>query len=266
MEIQTDYDTTLLGIKRPAPWHWNAHDDYDSELRDVPYGVVTRQFYDLQDSAPLVCFGTLREIPIQLRHDPVASITENLSPEDLVTLKLVQLKDTFWVKIGNGEPFGCFTTKMAEGLNRLQSLTHACAECQGVECEGIVSFSAIKDARESLRKSKSFTKLTVDINLYGHHHSAKAAGDALMASQLFLQPPEWDLRSLVYDNPQVLKLPGLDNIDYLDLLDSEADENLEEPQQEASRADIEAILDHLPQHGFLRELSADGRITTDLVK
>ncbi|CAI6242193.1 unnamed protein product [Periconia digitata] len=263
-EVRVENGDIARGIKRPASWSQSMQDgDDEHHTQNLQ---VTRGFYDLQESAPLVCFGTLREIPIQVRYDPVASMAKDRKTDELVILNIIQLKETFWVTIGDGEPFGCFTTKMAEGLSRLRSLTHACSECQGIEYDGVVKFAAITDASESLNRSKFHTNLIVDINLYGHAHSAKAAGDALASSQLFLQFPTSDSRGLVYDNPQHLKLPGLADVHYLRHLDTLMEESIEERVQEASRTDIEAILDHMPQHGFLRELSADARISTELVK
>lgn len=166
----------------------------------------------------------------------------------------------------NGEPFGCLTTKLSQDLSRLQTSVRACAECQGIEYEGITSSDAITEVKASLKKQKQHQKMLIEINVYCCSHCSKEAGNAFDASRLFLQLPKTDLRSLPYDNPQLLKFPGLSEADYLQDVDSDTEECRQELVQQTSRSRIDEVLDHPPQHNFLREVAADACVSTELAK
>jgi SWI/SNF-related matrix-associated actin-dependent regulator of chromatin subfamily A3 len=178
------------------------------------------------------------------------------SPTDTVILALCFIEDSFWAKTIAGDPFACLTTKVTQGLKRLSNPTLC------VELDGVIPFSALQDVSSAWRKSGRSATAIIDINVYGHPHCAKVVGDILASAKLFLQSPSSDHRSLTYDNPQYLKLPGVSHVEYIpDLSDEVSDATAE-----ASRAEIDEILDHLPPPKFLREVSVDGRITTALAK
>lgn len=101
------------------------------------------------------------------------------------------------------------------------------------------------------------------MNVYGPELRAKAVAEMLNSVKLFLQPPEYELRSLRYANPQYLKLPNVSDAE-LSHFTHELERTPNLVAKEVSFTEVEAILDHLPQPNFLREVFIDGRITTPL--
>lgn len=81
-----------------------------------------------------------------------------------------------------------------------------------------------------------------------------------------MQPPSADLRSLVYDNPQYLKLSGVSDIRIPTLFETDTANDQDNLSAESSVSEVEAILDHLPQLNFLKEVPTDGRVITALAK
>lgn len=201
-------------------------------------------------------------MPIQIRTDPLASRTSSLTLKDnrAIPLRLGANGDTIWISCVEGETFGCLASTVARGLKCLENLGETC-----VEIEGFITSFALNKASVAWKRAGKSEITTVDFNIYGHRHSGKEVGDALTSMKLFLQEPDTDPRSLTYDNPQYLKLPGVSHVsetthgpfNNVQLVSSSIG---------ASQAEIEAILDHIPQPTFLREVSTDGRIRTPLIR
>jgi hypothetical protein len=107
------------------------------------------------------------------------------------------------------------------------------------------------------------TELPVSFNVYGHDHSAQIVGDTLASMRLFLQVSLYDTRSLVYENPQELKLLDVEDLD----LDVPAPVSLEQAcgiLPEVSRLEIDAFLDHIPQPSIPQDISTNFHTITVL--
>jgi hypothetical protein len=79
----------------------------------------------------------------------------------------------------------------------------------GIEIDAVTPFNALQKARSSWKKAGTSATLNVDMNVYGPELRAKAVAEMLNSVKLFLQPPEYELRSLRYANSQYLKLPNV---------------------------------------------------------
>jgi SWI/SNF-related matrix-associated actin-dependent regulator of chromatin subfamily A3 len=92
-------------------------------------------------------------------------------------------------------------------------------------------------------------------------------GKELTSGKLFLQPPTIDLRCLVYENPQDLVLEDVISVgNSADDIESIDQRSAYPEEKETTQSEIDDILDHIPQPSFLREVSTDHRIITDLAK
>ena len=163
-----------------------------------------------------------------------------------------------WLKLCEGETFGCLSGRTSQSLKRLKIFSD-------VEMECVVAIPCLEKARTQWKRSGKSARLLVSMNIYGLEHSASAVGDALAAAKLFLQDPIYDTRSATYDNPQYLKLPDVARM----TLDSSDASTLQAPtrdHKEASSSEIETLLDHIPQSRFLREAFTNDRIRTPLIK
>ncbi|KAF1956410.1 hypothetical protein CC80DRAFT_76368 [Byssothecium circinans] len=205
-----------------------------------------------------LCLGSLSDIQVQIRSDPLPSVYRF---EEQVALELLPKGANVWIKHAAGDPFGCLTTKVSQGLKRLRKAAYPC-----VEVQGIIALSKLEEARVSWKRTGRSAMSTIHVNVYGHPHCAKSVGHELTSVKLFLQPPVVDLRDLVYDNPQELKLTNAPSaqarVEHIDVTDrSPVDE-----RKEVAQSEIEAILDHIPQPTALREVAVDNRIITTLIR
>lgn len=126
-------------------------------------------FYVHEVHAEVADIGQLCDISIQVRNDPGLPNNAHRAV-DVIALEICvkEVGEGFWVRYAQGELFACLTKKVAQGLKRLERLTREC-----VQVEGVMSSAAFREASLMWKKSgKSAT--TIDVNIYGHPHSAKA--------------------------------------------------------------------------------------------
>jgi SWI/SNF-related matrix-associated actin-dependent regulator of chromatin subfamily A3 len=147
--------------------------------------------------------------------------------------------------------------KHSRGYKKLTSIS-------GIEIDVVTPFNALQKARSSWRKFGTSTTLNVDMNVYGPELAAKVVAEVLNSVKLFLQPPEYELRCLRYANPQYLKLPNVSDVEISPFPNQGLERTPDLVVKEVSFTEIEAILDHLPQPNFLRQVFIDGRVTTPL--
>lgn len=135
---------------------------------------------------------------------------------------------------------------MSRSLKRLTEFA-----CVSLDCT--TTSSNLEAARGKWEALRNPTELRVSFNVYGHDHSAQIVGDTLASMKLFLQVPMYDTRSLVYDNPQDLKLLDVAELN-LDVPAPVSVEQASDIPPEVSRLEIDALLDHIPQPGILRDI------------
>jgi hypothetical protein len=177
---------------------------------------------------------------------------------EFTSLHHIFIGESCWLKLRNGETFGCFSSRVSRSLKRLVAFP-----C--IEMDILVQTSSLDTARSKWKRSGKPTEVLVNVNIYGHDHAARDVGDCLANLRLFLQIPLYDERSSPYENPQYLKLPGVEHIN----LDSPAPITPDQAHQESrevSRSEIETLLDHIPQPNFLREVFTNPRTITLLKK
>jgi hypothetical protein len=161
------------------------------------------------------------------------------------------------VTSGEGVAFGCLTSKLHRCLKMLTQL-----QCVGVDA--VLPFATLAQSSALWRKSRSFSTIKIDLNIYGHSHQGKALSQKLFALKLYLQPPVVDFRSLAYDNPQDLKISG---IQLASLQETQPfPEHGTFDNMDMDSTDVDGVLDDLTQPSFLREVSTDERVRTSLVK
>jgi SWI/SNF-related matrix-associated actin-dependent regulator of chromatin subfamily A3 len=196
---------------------------------------------------------------VQVREDPNISHMSRPSPnlrEDIITLQYTFKGDICWLRLHDGEAFGCLGSRLSRSIKRLKAFP-----CIELDC--IVASSSLETAKSRWKKTGKPTELLVNLNVYGHNHSARVVGDTLADKRLFLQDPLYDGRSANYDNPQYLKLPDVAHIS----LDSPAPVTPEQAYKlpaEASRLEIEELLDHIPQPKILRGVFTNRSVVTVL--
>jgi hypothetical protein len=93
------------------------------------------------ESGPVLCFGSLPNISVQIRNDPLII---GCRFEDTVALELIQKDDNIWIKHAKGDLFGCLNRKVSQGLKRLKKLAYIC-----VEAHGAVALSELERSRAS---------------------------------------------------------------------------------------------------------------------
>lgn len=125
--------------------------------------------------------------------------------------------------------------------------------------------SELEIARTNWKRSGRSVELLVNLNVYGHSHSARAVGDMLAAANMFLQVPLFDGRSAGYDNPQYLKLPNVAHISLEHPATATDQEEISKPKEDPD-IEIASLLDHIPQSRFLKEIFTSNRLRTFLIK
>jgi hypothetical protein len=191
----------------------------------------------------------LLDLSVQVRDDPYLSFENSPPPNlrnDIVVLEYIFRSEVCWLKLRDGEIFGCLGSRFSRSIKRLKAFP-----CIDLDC--LVLSSGLDAARSKWKKSGRPTELLVNLNVYGHNHSAQVVGDTLADMRLFLQVPLYDGRSAVYDNPQYLKLPGIEHLN-LGAVVSVVPEQAFDLPAEVSRLEIEELLDHIPQPKILREV------------
>ncbi|KAF2116188.1 SNF2 family N-terminal domain-containing protein [Lophiotrema nucula] len=122
----------------------------------------------------------------------------------------------------------------------------------------------MEKARSAWRTSGSTATLRFDMNVYGHGHASQAVARMLSSVRVFLQSPDVDPRSALYENPQYLKLPDLPSTVIKSPTEFTGRGALAALSTETTRSEVEALFDQLQQSSFLRQISADKRVTTPL--
>jgi hypothetical protein len=158
--------------------------------------------------------------------------------------------DTYWVTSCEGLAFGCLASELHRCLKTLTQL-------QCVEVDVIVPFAALAQSSATWRESGSSPTIKVELNIYGHLHHGKAVSRELFDLKLYLQPPIIDFRSLVYDNPQDLKLPEIQLTSLQGTQSIIGHGTFEDLDMDST--DVGSVLDNLTQPSF-------PRVRTSLVK
>ena len=113
----------------------------------------------------------------------------------------------------------------------------------------------------------------INVHVFGARTDAEVVGRELSRYRLFLQHPSPLLDDTTYENPHYLHLPGnsLPNGAILPPIPSELLERetghtktKETPNHEV--ADVFSVIDDLPKQDYLKEVKADGRIQTTLLR
>lgn len=197
-----------------------------------------------------------------MREDPISESGRTSicgSQSELIALKTTFVAEYCWVGLPNAINFGCFSARVSQALRRVTSLPT-------VEIEAVVPDDSLEKARVQWKQSGKSAKFVVNTNVYGAPVSAMLVGKILATLKLFLQAPSLGTRSLRYENPQYLKLPGVSQVQIGDRLDVNTPRPEKVIDEEVSRSEIDTILDHIPQSEFLREDFMSDRIITPLKK
>lgn len=198
---------------------------------------------------------------MQVKEDP-SILNRSLTPEittDFVVAQLTHKGNFCWLVFDVGQPFACFSAATSASLKRL-----AVNPCVQLDC--MIYRSPLDKAVSQWKKSGKGKEFVVDLNVYGHEHSARVVGDMLADARLFLQFPKSDNRGLVYDNPQYLKLPNVASTELFQMNSEIAQKANPEEPKEVSASEIEILLDHIPQPKFLRHDFSHTRILTPLIE
>jgi SWI/SNF-related matrix-associated actin-dependent regulator of chromatin subfamily A3 len=130
--------------------------------------------------------------------------------------------------------------------------------------------------QRSIRVSKNSkpNHMSLAINISGPILVLDDVAKELYRVGLFLQPPQTGTNNLPYDNPQYLRLPEAAQLEESALFSNiqgcedwpPGPGHKHESTVIERFADIESIIDEIPQHDYLIETATDFRIKTNLLR
>ena len=152
---------------------------------------------------------------------------------------------------------GYLSEKLANAFNDLIGQT-------SIECEAIANLSNLSKAIRRAKKP-SDAAMRVNINVYGAACERDRIGKVLSDKELYLQTPDRSRPGAKYDNPHILKLDGMDNLD--DCEKSGVDESSPEPslgEGDEIREKIEEVLSSLKRGQGLHRLEGSNNLKKPL--
>ena len=149
------------------------------------------------------------------------------------------------------------TTKALDSITDLPS----------VQLEALVDLVALHEAMCRATRASDAT-IRVNINVYGTREARKEVGDQLSKGKVYLQHPDQQRSTSIYDNPHVLRLPGMKT----------ANQNLKpdgavESASKADKADkaeqfksaVSNVYASLKRSSHLKRMAGDNRLRTRLL-
>ncbi|KAI8934777.1 hypothetical protein NX059_008464 [Plenodomus lindquistii] len=207
-----------------------------------------------------ICYGSLIGVVAQVRDDPFMNVERaslEISQCGSLIIETAMTGEYVSLRLPKAAVFACLSARESQVLKQLKTLL-------GVELESVVSKCKLERAVAIWKKTGKSSTLSIDFNINGSPQSSRKVGDILSAAKLFLQTPTLSSHYLSYENPQYLRLPGVSHVRVIEKR-REASNDPVEGNHEVSRAEIDSILDHLPQSKFLRLVSTSNRIRTPLM-
>lgn len=154
----------------------------------------------------------------------------------------------------------------------------SCSDLQALVTQRQVRFKAYLQNKEwaaavqSWHQRQTSSLFSVEINIYGARADAEEVGNILSKSGTFLQLPRYGLDDAVYYNPHFLRIEGYSEQVPLETHPSAIvdvvgtpDRTVEEEPQVNDSVVVDSILDSLSHHVFLRQITVDRRIKSELL-
>ncbi|KAI2628484.1 SNF2 family N-terminal domain-containing protein [Hypoxylon sp. NC1633] len=228
------------------------------------------------DTASEICFGMLCDIQIQWFLHVSSQKSSGLrtpKDDDIFDVELLFLSDRCDVVDMLGNAIGSLNKKTHLALSKLASLNQIkiSGYIRQHNQQHLIPHGLSNTGKPPLHDSK--TKASADFLLFGPQDIADDLAKDLSHYRLFLQHPYPLPVAVPYENPQYLDiagssfangsiLPSINNSDEKER-SCEASSSQEDNVQQVT--DIIQVLDHIPQHDYLKEVAVDERISTPLL-
>ncbi|KAI1354797.1 hypothetical protein F5Y01DRAFT_272743 [Xylaria sp. FL0043] len=232
--------------------------------RDIQRDITSSRALTSED----ICFGMLKDVQIQLNYGQNTTSIVHLSSENnaqFATLQLLFSEDRCDV-FAHGVPIATMGTKIYLALKSLSS-------SELLSYRGVVPKSELHQklalvARTSQGHS-SRTRCTIGLIIIGPRSVKDTLARELSRYRLFLQHPMPMPNDLIYENPQYLSMvtSSFPNGAILPpIAKNTLDQGLcKQDATDLESATIEAVLDSLPRHDYIKMVKIDERIKTPLL-
>lgn len=222
-----------------------------------------------------LCDIQIQWIPVGNRHRPDAARAS--TSEETSEVRLLFSHERCEVIETSGNVVATLNTKTYLALRTLTSINEIYFKgyIRPENKNGLTS-SAVQSDKSTItpmRKAQN-TKSSIDLLVFGPQLAAEVLAKEMARYRLFLQHPFPIPSDVPYENPQYFNISGvsLSNGSLLPAIQGLEDvrnESNASPSQEdngQAATNLAHVLDHLPQHDYLKEASIDSRIKTPLLR
>jgi hypothetical protein len=108
-------------------------------------------------------------------------------------------------------------------------------------------------------------RFRVDIYIYGSPESSAEIESSLSAQKIYLQRPDYKKPGTQYDNPQVLKFPGMEMSTTRHAVQSNTNSKLARTTGDEFRKEVSGLYASLKRSDNLKRMETDRRVTTTLL-
>ena len=157
----------------------------------------------------------------------------------------------------DGTEFGHLNTHISKALEGI-------FERPSIQFEALAHIITLRETISRATKA-SDAVARVNINVYGTKEASKDVGRHLSSNKVYLQRPDQQRPSSIYDNPHVLKLPEMQisNVDYL--AEGTSDSVSRPDNVEHFRKAVSGVYASLKRSSRLKRLVGDNRLRTPLL-
>ena len=146
------------------------------------------------------------------------------------------------------------TTKALDSITDLPS----------VQLEAFVDLVALCETMCRATKASDAT-IRVNINVYGTRETRKEVGDQLSRGKVYLQHPDQQRSTSIYDNPHVLQLPGMKASNQHMKPDGVVESTSKADKAEQFKSAVSNVYASLKRSSHLKRMAGDNRLRTPLL-
>ncbi|KAI0010503.1 SNF2 family N-terminal domain-containing protein [Xylariaceae sp. FL0662B] len=244
------------------------------------HDMVIRDFGSASINPPYeICFGMLCDIQMQwisAAGHRSANETSASTSEDTFEVKLLLYHERCEITDMLGNAIATLNIKTHLALKKLTSVNQIYFKGYiRQDDQDHLTSTVIQPDRPAKkpRKSAQNPKSSVDLLVFGPREIADVLAKELAQYRLFLQHPFPLPSDVPYENPQYFHIDGvslsngslLPPIQCLDNAEDGSDALSSREDDVQQDTDLAHVLDHLPQHNYLKEANIDRRISTPLL-
>jgi SWI/SNF-related matrix-associated actin-dependent regulator of chromatin subfamily A3 len=169
-------------------------------------------------------------------------------------------KDTsqLYLKFRDGTQLGLLNAHTTEALDGVTDLP-------SVQLEALVDLIALRETMCRATKASDAT-IRVNINVYGTREARKEVGDRLSRGKVYLQHPDQQRGTSIYDNPHVLQLPGIKTSNQNLKPDGVVESASKADKAEQFKNAVSNVYASLKRSSHLKRMAGDNRLRTPLLQ